>query len=399
MTYSKLQRQWIPQTGSQAAKAGWALSIALLLALAIAQPAAAQTFTVLHEFKGSPTDGANPQAGLVRDAAGNIFGTTFAGGGASEGTIFKLTKSGQESVLFTFNTFNGSFPASSLLLDKAGNLYGTAFEGPGGAGVLFRLAKDGTEDSFHIFEGGAGSQAAVPAGAVIIDQAGNIYGSTLLGGLGFGVVYQIDPAGSFTVLHNFHGTSDGAGPQGSLVRDAAGNIYGAAAEGGARNKGVIFRLATDGTLTVLHTFTGGKDGSSPQGGLLLDQAGNLFGSALKGGDAGNGTIFKVTTSGRFTRLYSFVGKPDGINPNGGLIKDAAGNILGTAQLGGGQGLGTVFKLSPARVLTVLHNFTGDLDGATPFGGLIRDSAGVLYGTADQNFLIQQRGGTVFKITP
>jgi uncharacterized repeat protein (TIGR03803 family) len=232
-----------------------------------------------------------------------------------------------------------------------------------------------------------------------MDAAGNFYGATLLGGLGFGTIYRVDPAGNLKVLYNFQGKADGASPQGPLVRDAAGNIFGAAAEKGAHNAGTIFKLAPDGTLTELHSFTGARDGKTPQGGLLLDSAGNLFGSAFGGGDTGNGTIFQVSKNGGFRRLHSFSGAVDGTNPNGALIRDSDGNIFGAAQLGGTFSLGTVFKLTPAGQLIVLHNFTGDEDGATPFSGLLRDAAGNLFGTAEQNFLIDQRGGTVFKITP
>ena len=395
MTKTKLSRDWVLQIGL---RTGWALLIMLMMAATVARPAAAQTFSVLHEFAGVPTDGSGPRGGLVRDAAGNFFGTTFTGGSDGEGTIFKLTPAGQESVLFNFSISDGAFPASGLLL-KAGNLFGTADEGPGGAGVLFRLAKDGTEVPFHAFQGGQNSEAAVPAGGVIADAAGNLYGATLLGGLGFGTVYQVDPTGTLKVLYDFKGQADGAEPQGPLVRDADGNLFGAALQGGAHQAGTIFKLASDGTLTVLHSFSGGRDGGAPQGGLLRDGAGNLFGSAFAGGDTGNGTVFGITKAGSFRRLHSFTGAADGTNPNGALIRDPEGNIFGTAQLGGLLGLGTVFKLSPAGELTVLHNFTGDLDGATPFSGLIRDAAGNLFGTAEQNFLLQQRGGNVFKITP
>jgi len=386
------------QNGLQTAKAGWLLSIFIALAMAAGvQPATAQTFTILHEFTGLP-DGANPQATLIQDAAGNLFGTTFTGGGAAEGSVFKMTKAGRVSILLDFNNLNGSFPHSSLLMDSAGNLFGTADEGPGGAGVLFRVAKNGGAQIFHAFQGGEGSEAAVPAGGVIADAAGNFFGATVLGGLGFGTVYQVDATGKLKALHKFLGRPDGAGPQGPLVQDADGNLYGAAVEGGTKNKGTIFKLAKNGTLTVLHNFTGVRDGGAPQGGLLMDSAGNLFGSAFTGGDSGNGTLFEITKAGKFVRLYSFTGGTDGINPNGGLIQDPDGNLYGTAQVGGAQGLGTVFKLSRAHTLTVLHTFTGGRDGATPFAGLLRDSVGNLFGTAEQNFLLQQRGGTIFRIT-
>jgi uncharacterized repeat protein (TIGR03803 family) len=375
-------------------------------AAAVAPAAKAKKFTALHVFTGTP-DGAFSEAPLVQDADGNLYGTTLLGGG-TDGTVFKVDKNGNEAILFNFfNTVSGAGNASGLLLDAAGNLYGVADEGPGGAGVLFRLDKNSDFEILHTFQGGFNNKAKVPAGGVIMDRAGNLYGATLAGGLGpfpgFGTVYRVDPTGKFTVLYSFQGKSDGANPQGPLVRDADGNLYGAATavDSGGTIKGKIFKLAPDGTLTVLHTFMGGKDGSGPQGGLLMDNAGNLFGSAIKGGDSDKGTMFEITKSGKFKRLYSFTGGADGNSPNGGLVQDPEGNIYGTTQSGPCQFfLGTVYKLSPTHMLTVLHSFRGLEDGAIPLAGLIRDSAGNLYGTTSTNFLIRPvQGGGVFKIAP
>jgi uncharacterized repeat protein (TIGR03803 family) len=386
--------------GRQAARAGCAFSIALLMAAAVARPAIAQTFTVLHVFNGGPKDGARPAGPVVQDADGNLYGTTLQGGANDEGTVYKLNKAGHLSVRFSFNNLNGSFPESGLIFDKAGNLYGTAFEGPGGSGVLFRVDKNGNEEILHAFQGGQDSEAAVPTGGVIMDEAGNLYGATLFGAPGFGTVYQVDPTGKFTVLYNFQGKSDGVEPRGPLVRDADGNLYGVAVED-LKEQGTVFKLAPNGTLTVLHTFTGGKNGGKPQPGLLLDNAGNLFGSTLTGGKSGNGTLFEIAKDGKFKRLYSFTGQRDGNSPNGGLIQDPDGNLYGTTQLGPRNASdGTVFKLSPAGTLTVLHAFKGNRDGAVPLAGLIRDAAGNLYGTTVKNFLIRNvQGGSVFKITP
>jgi uncharacterized repeat protein (TIGR03803 family) len=400
MTNRRTYWNWIQRVGLKASNVAGALSIALVMAAVVVQSSAAQTFKTLHVFTGSP-DGAFSQAPVVRDANGNLYGTTTSGGNGS-GTVFKVDKNGLESILYTFrdSSRDGIFPSSSLLLDAAGNLYGTALGGPG-AGVLFRVDKNGNEETLHDFEGGAGSDAAVPSGGVIRDEAGNFYGVTLFGRRGFGALYQIDPSGTLTVLHDFDGKSDGARPQGTLARDADGNFYGVAVEGGRKNKGTVFKLASNGEFTVLHTFTGGKDGSGPQGGLLLDSAGNLFGSAIAGGLSGNGTVFEITKAGRFKRLYSFTGGIDGAAPNAGLVQDPDGNIYGTTQIGpDGFFLGTVFKLSRTRVLTVLHTFAGLEDGAVPIAGVIRDSSGTLYGTTVRNFLIQPiQGGSVFKIKP
>jgi uncharacterized repeat protein (TIGR03803 family) len=379
--------------------------IALMAATVFTLPATAQTFTVLHIFNGTP-DGSFSEAPVVQDAAGNLFGTTTSGGG-DNGTVFKIDTAGHESVLFSFNGSNGGFPNSGLILDSAGNLYGTAEEGPGGAGVLYRVDKNGNEEILHAFQGGFNTEAASPAGGVIMDEAGNLYGATLSGGLGpfpgFGTLYRVDPAGNFTVLYKFQGKSDGANPTGPLVRDAAGNLYGVApaVDTSGTVRGTVFKLAPDGTLTVLHSFTGGRDGSTPQGGLFMDSTGNLFGAAGAGGDNGDGTLFEITKSGAFKRLYSFKGGSDGKNPNGGLVRDAAGNIFGTTQSGPNQFvLGTVFELSRTGTLTVLHTFTGNNDGAVPLAGLIRDRSGNLFGTTVKNFLIRQvQGGGVFKVKP
>lgn len=370
--------------------------IALAIATAATRPATAQTFTVLHEFHNF--DGSLPEGALIQDAAGTLYGTTVNGGADFEGTVFKLNKLGRDTVLLSFGLTNGGFPASNLVFDKAGNLYGTALEGPGGAGVLFRVSKDGSSSQVvHSFLGGQDSVAALPAGGVVIDGQGNFFGAAQLGGAGFGALYEVDPAGDLRVLHTFDG-KEGGQPLGPLVRDADGNLYGVSLTGGTHNEGTVFELTVNGTLAVLHSF-GGKDGISPVGGLLRDGAGNLYGSAAAGGDSGKGTLFKITKAGVFHRLHSFAGPTDGATPNGGLVRDAAGNLYGTAQLGGSRGLGTAFQLTPAHVLTVLHTFLGNRDGAIPSAGLFRDSAGNLYGTALRNFDPPLQDGAVFKITP
>jgi uncharacterized repeat protein (TIGR03803 family) len=370
-------------------------------AAAVTRPAAAPKFTALHVFNGGP-DGAFPIAPLVQDADGNLYGTTSAGGIGSNGVVFKVSKAGLESVLFNFGEHqSGIDPSAGLILDKVGNLYGTTEGGtPGGGGAVFRLDKHGNAENLFVFQNGQGSEASLPFGGVIMDEAGNLYGTTLFGAPGFGTVYQLDPTGNFTVLYNFQGKSDGKEPRGPLVRDAAGNLYGVAAEDNHEN-GTIFKLATNGTLTVLHTFTGGVNGGEPQPGLLRDKAGNLFGSTFTGGDSGAGTVYEITKTGKFKRLYSFTGGADGRGPNGELVQDTDGNIYGMAGKGPGTDfLGTVFKLSPTHKLTVLHTFRGGRDGAFPMAGLIRDSAGNLYGTAFHNSLIQRvQGGSVFKIKP
>ena len=381
-----------------------------VLALTVTMPAQAQTFTVLHEFNGA-ADGANPEGALLLDAAGNLYGTTFAGGAVGEGTVYKIDATGTETVLFTFDAFvSGASPASPLIQDQAGNLYGIADEGPGGAGVVFKLSPGGAEDLLLAFQGGLGRNARVPSGGIRMDQSGNFYGTTLSGGTGHcqfgcGSVFRLDSAGVLHVLFTFSGGADGSKPFGPLVTDADGNLYGVAQSGGALcpesariGCGTVFKLSRNRELTVLHTFQGGADGATPQPGLLRDAAGNLYGAAATGGTADNGIVFKISTDGTYTVLHQFTGQ-DGTTPNGGLVSDPAGNLYGTAQGGGARDLGTVFVLNRAGQVKVLHAFTGGLDGAFPVAGVIRDASGHLFGTAVKNFLIQQQNGVVFEITP
>jgi len=394
------------------------LAVTLLVFAMTIPRVQAQTFRVLHEFNGGSAggvlDGSRPHGGLVRDTAGNLFGTTFDGGGVDEGVVYKIdSRTGGETVLFTFSAFvSGSSPASNLVQDPAGNLYGIADEGPGGAGVLFKISQAGQQTLLEAFQGGLGRNARVPSGGILMDKTGNFFGTTLAGGngscqFGCGTVFRLDAAGLLHVRHSFSGGADGSQPYGPLVKDAAGNLYGVAQHGGNLSCaefpqlgcGTVFKVATNGQLTVLHTFAGGADGAVPQPGLLMDKAGNIFGTAGFGGTSENGTVFEIAADGTYKVLHRFVGK-DGSTPNGSLVLDPAGNLFGTTQTGGDDGLGTVFELTPAGLINTLHSFTGLDDGAAPLAGVIRDTAGHLFGTAVKNFLFQPvQGGCVFEITP
>ena len=388
------------------------IAMVVLILATILTPAGAQTFTVLHQFDGDLGDGAFSEGSVIRDAVGNLYGTT-----TNPGTVFKIDRNGNESVLAFLNGGPlGIFPAGSLTQDSAGNLYGIAVGGSGGAGVVYKLSTTGGGTVLFAFQGGLdNTNPKLPAGGVLLGKSGNIFGAAQFGNkltcqIGCGSIFRLDATGRIHFLHKFTGGADGGNPIGPLVQDASGNVYGVTQSGGDRSCpdpfldqqtgcGVVFKIDRRHVLTVLHTFIGGSDGAIPQGGLLLDAAGNLFGTTLKGGGSDIGTIYEIAHDGTYAVLHRFR-QADGQNLNGGLVSDANGNLYGTAQLGGDQALGTVFELNPNGNLRVLHSFQGLEDGAVPLAGLFRDQQGHLYGTTVKNFLIQiVQGGCVFEITP
>jgi len=382
-------------------------------------------FTLLHSFRGRD-GGASPEASLLRDASGNLYGTAAFGGGSKCGyqfgcgTVFEIDATGQFRVLYVFSGgADGGQPKSNLIEDAAGNLYGATFEGRNNAGVVFELSSSGQETPLYTFIGGL--DGANPLGGLVWDSAGNLYGTTVTGGYyGYGTVYKLTPQSNGgwieSVLHSFQYSPDGAYPLASLVRDSAGNLYGTASAGGDAGMfcqcGVLFKVNAAGNESTLYAFTGGADGGYPQANLILDSAGNLYGTTFAGGGgscdltgaSGCGVVFKVDTTGKETVLYSFTGEADGADPTAGLIRDSAGNLYGTTFYGGlagcgeySAGCGVIFKLDPVGNETVLFTSTGGQGGAHPNAGLIGDGAGNAYGTATTGGAVGD--GTVFRITP
>jgi uncharacterized repeat protein (TIGR03803 family) len=332
--------------------------------------------TVLYSFTGGK-DGGSPES-VFRDAAGNLYGTTYSGGDLTCnapngcGTVFEVGQNGQEKALFSFNGHDGAYPGAGLIRDAAGNFYGTTYGGGGtsqacpktkSCGVVFKLNKTGGELVLYRFAGG--TDGADPV-AVIQDGAGNIYGTTSLGGTYHaGTVFKLDKNGQETVLYSFSEAS-GGGPDGGLVRDAAGNLYGTTAEGGDLSCnapygcGTVFKVDQNGQESVLYSFTGEPDGEFPTGNLVRDAAGNLYGTTFYGGGKachgsflpGCGTVFKVDQNGQETVLHKFTGGKQGAYPAGTLVRDETGNLYGTTHLGGDptcnapNRCGTVFKLTP-----------------------------------------------------
>jgi uncharacterized repeat protein (TIGR03803 family) len=339
---------------------------------------------VLYSFTGG-ADGGNPQAGVIRDAAGNLYGTTLYGGGAGAGVVFKLDGAGNETVVYSFTTAaDGANPYAGLIADPAGNLYGTTEYGGIGLGVVFEVNTAGQESVLYSFALGAnGAEGAEPRGTLARDSDGNLFGATSNGGAAdTGVVFSLGATGQAAVLYTFTGGADGGYPYDGVIRDTAGNLYGTTAYGGAAGAGVVFKVDATGGETVLYTFTGGADGANPYAGVILDSAGNLYGTTAYGGAAGGGVVFQLDAAGQETVLYSFTGGADGANPYASVVRDQAGDLFGTTYYGGTAGQGVVFQLNASGQETVLHTFTGGADGANPFGGVIRDSAGNLYGTTE-----------------
>ena len=316
------------------------------------------------------------------------------------GVVFKLGPDGTETILHDFEGTDGWGPGGSLLADSRGDLYGTTYVGggQGDGGVLYELAPDGSYTVLYRFCSRTGCRdGADPLGALIADNSGNLYGTTSYGGAdGSGTVFKLTKKGRETVLYSFcsQGCADGYSPSAGLVADASGNLYGTTETGGANGYGVAFKVAPDGTETVLHSFCNSNDscsdGSLPDSALIIDGNGNLYGSTLfgGGGDPGCGVVYKIAPDGTESIVHDFQGGADGCQP-AGLILDGQGNILGVSASGGNgpkcssfgpTGCGTVFKITPDGTETVLFAFPSPRRGYQPMASLFEDRKGTLYGT-------------------
>ena len=254
----------------------------------------------------------------------------------------------------------------------------------------------------HSFTGGI--DGANPLAGFTIDGLGNLYGTATQGGkFGAGVVLKVNRRGHVIVLYSFQGGADGANPGASLFRDAAGSLYGTTADGGTYGAGVVFKVPGKGLETVLYSFKGGADGANPAARLVMDPAGNFYGTTTAGGTYSGGAVFKLTPSGQETVLYSFGQGTDGAIPIAGVTLDGTGNLYGTTSVGGAYGKGTVFQLTPSNPMwteNILHHFSMGSDGGILYGGLVFDGSGNLYGAAtDGGDGGENGGGTIFELTP
>jgi uncharacterized repeat protein (TIGR03803 family) len=379
---------------------------ALVLAVVLPKSTQAQTLHLLHAFKRS--DGAGSVASLIRDSNGDLYGTTVSGGSSNAGTVFKLDKAGTFTVLYNFTGgSDGANPQAGLILDAAANLYGTTTFGGGvgcggsGCGTVFKIDNDGTESVLYRFTGT--NDGGFPRGSLILDN-GNLYGTTSQPGS----IFRLDSSAKLTTLYTFTGGADGYFPSGSLVRDTVGNLYGTCGQGGSNKNcpdcGIVYKFATTGSLTVLHTFNGTTDGSSPSGGLIDDGKGSLYGTAVNGGSFRSGTLFRVReVTGSFKLLHSFNGNEEGSQPVATVARGVTGNIYGANATGGqgcipNSGCGTIWKLATNNRLSVLTDFGKGNQGKSPSGGLVLDQSHNLYGTTSKGGGGCRQCGTAFKIT-
>ena len=360
----------------------------------------------LHSFAGG-SDGAAARSTLIRDAAGNFYGTTNKGGPAGAGTVFKVTSGGVESVLYSFTggSDGGAPSGGPLALDSFGNLYGTtATGGARGAGTVFMVTPNGVESVLYSFTDGA--DGGYPVGGLIADSSGNLYGECFDAGSagGWGTVFKITTGGALTVLHSFAGyPSDGARPQATPALDGMGNVYGVTFQGGPNNAGTVFKVSTGVGTSTLYNFTSGSDGAAPSGGVVVDSAGDVFGTA-GGGSGGYGTAFEIPAGGVFTVIYSAATADKAVTALSNPVLDAAGNIYGTTFAGGSHNDGSVYELSPHLAthhpviwkLSLLHSFHGMPAGAEVVGSVVADSSGNLYGTTEAGGA--SNNGIIYKIT-
>jgi uncharacterized repeat protein (TIGR03803 family) len=368
------------------------LVFTVFLGLFATQPAPAQTFNVLHNFAGS--DGQGPLAGLVMDTKENLYGTASGGGQYGGGVAFKASRGGMEMVLHSFGSgTDGASPEGSLILDAADNLYGTTFSGgPANAGTVFKLSPKGAETVLYSFQGGA--DGANPIAGLAMDKSGNLYGTTSAGGAsGSGTVFEVSATGKHTVLYSFGGTNDGTVPVAGVTLDPKGNLYGTASQGGVDGYGTVFELkrsASGWRETILHSFELQSDGGTPYAGLIFDKAGNLYGAATQGGDgsSGGGTVFELTPAGSswtFTPIYGLAGWNISGTFRDLLFDSATGAIYSTTHCDGSYDSGTVYELTPSSggwSYTQLYDFTGGTDGLYVFSNLVMDKSGNLYGTTN-----------------
>ncbi len=393
----------------------FAFVIMFLFLLGAADRAQSQTYKVLHNFTAKGADGATPYGGPIFDQFGNLVGTTYLGGYWGSGSVYKLSLKGDSwtySSLYSLKGLtDGAGPAfGSLAIGPKGSLFATT-EGGGYLGTAFEVCPGSNcksrETVVHSF--GHGTDGIEPIGGLAFDAAGNFYGTTLLGGvLGNGTVFEGTWSGTAWItgqIYDFGASStDAVNAVAGVTIDAQGNLYGTTSFGGTSGVGAIYKLTPSSTgwsESILYNFQGLDDGQNPVGGVILDSAGNIYGTTFDGGVNGGGTVYELSPSNgswNFKTIYSFVGGYGG--PYNKLTMDATGNLYGTANSDGAYGFGSVFKLAPGSggwTYTDLYDFTNGSDGGEPYGAVAVDKNGNVFGTAVTGGGDGQ--GVIFEITP
>jgi len=378
-------------------------SLALLCSLVNVAAASGPQYqlTTLVMFTGA--NGANPHGRLIADASGNLYGTT-RNGGLGYGTVFEVMNDASHTLvtLASFNISNGWGPEAGLIADASGNLYGTTPSGGGpGYGTVFKVAAGTHELSTLAAFSSTFPGGTYPTGGLLADASGNLYGTTYSGGFGgnLGTLFKVanDPAHTLTTMASFN-SSNGANPEARLIADANGNLYGTTSHDGAYD-GVVFKLANDAnhTLTAIASLNQ-TTGYLPVAGVTADSAGNLYGVTTQGGPGSSGTVFRVDAITHSVAVLAAFNGPNGGYPYGDLIFDASGNLYGTTYVGAANGYGNVFMLAndEGHTLTTLATFDG-ANGAYPLAGLFADGNGNFYGTTAGDNV--HNNGTVFKLSP
>lgn len=389
------------------------------------------TYSTLVGFPATSQLGPISPENLMIDSAGNLYGTSRRGGVYGFGAVFKVSPKGGLSTIYSFGTLpnngDGLGPFSALVADKAGNLYGAAMNGGDpydctaeGCGTVFELANENGTYAYSLLY--SGEDTALPQG-VTLDSLGNVYAVSYQGGeLAFGTVVEMTTSGSLLALLDFSEFqgADGSEPYGSVAIDSSGTVWGTTSAGGNfydingafdGGYGVVYTWSPPqyNAVTLPHIFTGADagngiiDGGIPLMGPTQDSSGNLYGTTSSGGKGallnqlgtGYGTVYKISSDGQYSILYEFCQRTncaDGYYPIGPLIVDASGNVYGVASLGGANGQGVVFKITPAGVITILHNGGNLLIG--PW--IVMDKSGNLYGTT--SFGGPNNNGSIYKLT-
>jgi uncharacterized repeat protein (TIGR03803 family) len=348
------------------------------LVLVAAMTVQAQTYTDLYNFGLNPGDPVQPQpANIVQGRDGNLYSTTERGGTNGVGTVFKVTPTGDLSVLYSFGfqSGQGQFPTGGLTLGTDGDLYGSTQAGGSlGMGTVYKITPTGTLTVLHNF---AGSDGSAPYAPPVQGVDGNFYGTTISGGVNNkGTVYKMTPAGQLITLHSFNST-DGSGPLAALVQGTDGEFFGTTIGGGTNLMGTVFKITSTGQLTILHEFDS-TDGANPDTPLVIGQDGDLYGTTTMGGAEMGGAIFKITNVGQFTPVYSFLPGPDGTDPECGMVLATDGNFYGTAFMGGNNNGGTIYGITPNGTYSVAYTFNGT-EGCCPFVTPTQHTSGLLYG--------------------